>query len=265
MSIQPPGTAQSGNLGALAAGANNGVANYTGVAVGSAGMVYMGVTTDPSPEVYKGMTDREAAARKVARGTAGQPINRPIQEAVNEFYKWSPSEFAVFLKEATTLGHDTRGWTTFSPTALALWTQTVNTAAAYGAVNAAEPLTPWEVLRKTAEAANGTGARSTSVVNLTNAADAKTLVNNSLGEYLGRAATQDELDSFITTLNNVERKNPVNSSQTQRSGGTNPQMVAEEFAQSRPDAAEFTAQSQYANWLMEKVSQDPTAGVASGL
>ena len=48
-------------------------------------------------------------------------------------------------------------------------------------------------------------------------------------------------------------------------GGMNPQQAAKEFALSRKDAAEYMANTQYTDWLLEKAANDPTEGIESGL
>lgn len=113
----------------------------------------------------------------------------------------------------------------------------------------------------------GTGGASgySSVVNLTNPDDAQVLVNNSLNQYLGRDATDEERDAFLETLNRVERKNPIVSTPTSRSGGTNQQQVAKEFALSQDTAAEDTANTTYMNWMAEALMKNPNEGVVSGL
>jgi hypothetical protein len=104
-----------------------------------------------------------------------------------------------------------------------------------------------------------------SVVNLTNPDDAQVLVNNSLNQYLGRDATEEERGAFLDTLNRVERKNPIVTTKTSRSGGTNVQQVAKEFALSQETAAEDTANTTYMNWMAEALMQNPNEGVVSGL
>jgi hypothetical protein len=251
-----PGTGQmNGGTSAntqILVGGGQGLANGSnGIPVGAAQSVFMGTYTEST-------RDRPRVLSKTV----------PLQTAYNSFYEWSPAEFNFFKAQAKAMGNNVEGWTMFSPTALSVWQQAVNSAAAYGAVNPGTPLTPYDVLQKSAEAgqlAGVGGATSSTVVNLTNVADAKRFVNDSLKTYLGRQATESELDNFLSTLNSVERENPLYSSQGQRSGGTNPQVVAEEFAQSRPDSAEFTAATQYSDWLMQTIQEDTTAGVASGL
>lgn len=149
------------------------------------------------------------------------------------------------------------------------WNTMVDQAGAYQKATG-EPMTPREMAMTIAQwtkpkgEGGGSGGVST-VVNLTNPDDARVFVDNALKTYLGRAATEEESETFLSTLNKVERKNPIVSTPSSRSGGTNPQLVAQEFARSREDAAEFLASTQYTDWMMEAVRSDTTEGLASGL
>lgn len=116
-----------------------------------------------------------------------------------------------------------------------------------------------------AKSGGGGASGYSKVVDLTNPDDAQVLVNNSLNQYLGRDATEEERDVFLKTLNAVERKNPIVTTPSSRSGGTNEQQVAKEFALSRDTAAEDTANTTYMNWMAEALMKNPNEGVVSGL
>lgn len=111
----------------------------------------------------------------------------------------------------------------------------------------------------------GSGSGYSRVVSLSNAGDARVLVDNALTEYLGRAATEEESSAFLKLLNSQERANPTISTPGSQTGGVNREQVAKEFGRSRKDAAEFMADTQYMDWFMNKIVQDPTEGIASGL
>jgi hypothetical protein len=118
----------------------------------------------------------------------------------------------------------------------------------------------------------GGGPSTTVQLNLTNQSDAAVLVDQALTQYLGREATAKEKEKFWGVLNGAQQQNP-NVSQNSggqnasivNSGGVNPQQAAKEFAMSRKGAAEYMANTQYADWLFEKIAADPTEGIASGL
>jgi len=118
----------------------------------------------------------------------------------------------------------------------------------------------------------GGGPTSQTTVQLTNQSDAEVLVDQALNQYLGRQATDGERDQFWKMLNRQQMKSPTvttNSGGTNNTsmtaGGVNTQEAAKEFALSRDDAAEYMANTQYTDWLMEKIAADPTEGIASGL
>jgi len=102
-------------------------------------------------------------------------------------------------------------------------------------------------------------------VNLTNPSDAQVVVNNALQQYLGRDATEEESAAFLKTLNQLERKNPIRTTKSSRSGGVNPNEVAKEVAMADKNYAETAVNSTYMGWLLDAIQQDPTQGVASGL
>lgn len=111
----------------------------------------------------------------------------------------------------------------------------------------------------------GGAGGSSSVVNLTNPTDARTLVDNALATYLGRAATTEEAEQFLNVLNKQERANPINTTKSSRSGGVNSAQIAKDFARSQDDAAEFMADTVYMDWFMNKITGDETKEIASGL
>lgn len=84
----------------------------------------------------------------------------------------------------------------------------------------------------------GGGSTTRSIVNLTNEFDAEALVNNALGQYLGRDASEQEISEFWKKLNKKERKNPVVVTADGQSGGFNPQLAAEKFAEQDDEYAD---------------------------
>jgi hypothetical protein len=120
----------------------------------------------------------------------------------------------------------------------------------------------------------GGGGSGTNVqVRLSSQSDAEALVDQALTSYLGRQADEQERANFYKLLNRVERQNPLvtqttasgRSSSSVTTGGVNTQQVATEFALSQDDAAEYMANTQYTDWLIAKMSADPTEVIASGL
>lgn len=101
----------------------------------------------------------------------------------------------------------------------------------------------------------GGGPSTTTVrtVNITSPDAAKRLVNQAMTSYLGREATKDELDAFTRALNVKEEANPTIQTitstpsgsvmqQDQRvEGGFDQAQFTADYAQSRPDYAEYRA------------------------
>jgi len=91
----------------------------------------------------------------------------------------------------------------------------------------------------------GGGGGPTQAVNLTDPGTAKQLMNQSLQQYLGRDATPDELEKFVTALNKAEMRNPQTSvrsgSTAVSAGGFNPATFAQDYAAGMEGAGEFQA------------------------
>lgn len=119
------------------------------------------------------------------------------------------------------------------------------------------------------------------IINLTNPTEAQSFVDSALQQYLGRDATEEERGKFYEALNQLERENPViqrsrrtttpygpglqkSKGRTVQEGGINAAVVAEEFAASRPQAAETAISGQYMDWFMEKLGQDTMEGLEIG-
>lgn len=96
------------------------------------------------------------------------------------------------------------------------------------------------------------GPRKT--VTLTNEFDAEALVNGALNGYLGRDASEEEVEEFWKKLNKAEKKNPLitNSApgSTDTKGGYNSQLAAQKYAESRDDYADTQVRTTYKE-LME--------------
>ena len=141
-----------------------------------------------------------------------------------------------------------------------LWNDVVEASADSG-------LTPWQIMEQMAadvqpgavvpEPGSRTGSGGprafyNETVNLTNPEDAQILVQNALSQYLGRNATEQELAAFTKALRKEEQASPAIDQGVSGRGGTSrvttggvsaaqAQEMAKDFAQSRPDYAEFQA------------------------
>lgn len=139
-----------------------------------------------------------------------------------------------------------------------LWNDVVEAAADSG-------MTPWEIMDQMVsdvkagnvpdiggDGSGGPRAFYNKTVNLTNPEDAQILVQNALSQYLGRNATEQELAAFTKALRKEEQASPAIDQGVSGRGGTSrvttggvstaqAQEMAKDFAQSRPDYAEFQA------------------------
>jgi hypothetical protein len=93
---------------------------------------------------------------------------------------------------------------------------------------------------------------------LTDPDTAEYIVNQSLTQYLGRAASQKESAAFLKALNRHERANPTVTTPTGAAGsvatgGSNAQAYAEEYAQSRKGASEHTAAVDFLNTFLSSL------------
>ncbi len=87
----------------------------------------------------------------------------------------------------------------------------------------------------------GPGGGGSSIVTLTDPGSAAMIVDQALGSYLGRTATDQEQQAFYEALNARERANPRVQSGSTVSGGFNPQAFAQDFARSQEGVGEYQA------------------------
>jgi hypothetical protein len=109
---------------------------------------------------------------------------------------------------------------------------------------------------KLAKGVGGAGGVSVSFqksVRLTEPGSARKLVDTALGQYLGRAATPEEQKTFLKALNVQEQADPTmtksvtnsagrtSSTTSTTTGGFDPAVFAEEYAQGQEGAGEYKA------------------------
>lgn len=200
--------------------------------------------------------------------TAGAKNIYSTSQAKTAWFAMTPKQRQEWTnKVAKAIGY--RPESVSTERAQSYWNDMVQYAGAYGQAMGRD-ISPYEMMDKQIEgkkaAGGGGGAGGTRVVvNLTNPADARVLVDKALSDYLGRSATEEESAKFLSVLNQVERANPNVATQSMTSGGTNREQVAKEFGRAQEGAAEFAVASQYASWLVDSVQTDVTEGIASGL
>ena len=91
----------------------------------------------------------------------------------------------------------------------------------------------------------GGGGGTTSRVTLTNEDQAKALLDRAMTEALGRGSTEKERADFLKSLNAAERNNPyvqsISGSTVTTTGGVDPTVQAQEYAEAQQGSAEFKA------------------------
>lgn len=226
-------------------------------------MVYMGKDYESKAQQYYGSTTTAASSTAAARNQAMFSVDA----AAKHMWSMTPQERKRLGDlSSRILGYDARAyWDAQS----GKWSEAVMIAASEGG-----DVTPWDVLERAAVESVGSGGAGggggggggpSVVAQLTNPSDAQVIVDQALQSYLGRDASPKERDKFLKLLNQAEMENPRVATQTSTSGGLNSTQAAKEFAMSRKDAAEYMANTQYMDWLVDKVASDPTEGMASGL
>ena len=261
--VSPPGTGQYfGTQQPTTGGAQStsellrgaGLAGQDGNAiVGGDTTVYMG------PD-YADPTDR-----------SGRSGTMTIDQAYNEFYRLDDVQYGRLIG----LTNSMLGWDVAkAPDRLqSTWNNAVNGAAAYQKATGT-PMGPFQFLQlqvarnerlglTPGKSGGGGGVRK--VIDLTNEMDAEVLIDNALTQQLGREANDEERNTFYTALNKLAARNPVVTTQSGQTGGINKQLVAKQFAEAQPDAAEYAAASQYAQWTQDLLMKDVNFGARSGL
>jgi hypothetical protein len=208
------------------------------------------------------------------------PKTVKMSEALAEFDKWNSAKIRSFINEAVRAGLLPKDADYFQ--AKALWQDLVQEAVDKTA--AGKPMSPWDVMSFIGGDADLAGAeeegpftgtlKHKSVrTDLTDPESARALIHDVLSGTLGRRATQEELDDFVTTIASYERANPEVtitksrykdgrevSSRSTTSGGGNPAQVVREAVEETPEYASYQAAGIYFP-LLEQL----TGGVEVGL
>lgn len=120
--------------------------------------------------------------------------------------------------------------------------------------------TPWQLMEEASsgtikppdDGGSGSGGPFRNVyVDLTSETEARRLVDDTLGSYLGRRATEKEAATFYETLTKTQKDNPTIVQGYAGKGGqssvktntVDQQQLARDFARSRSDYAETTTQT----------------------
>jgi len=104
-------------------------------------------------------------------------------------------------------------------------------------------------------------------LNLTNASTAERILNDSLASYLGRRASDREIQEFVKQLNRNERFNPVETvtkgvrsqagttSTSEQTGGFDSTLFAEKWAASQEGAGEYAAATTYMDAFQQVINE----------
>ena len=152
-----------------------------------------------------------------------------IDEAKARYVTMNPQEIKRFDKAIEQL-------TGKKPTGLSnqyYWEQMIDQANVYSSATGT-PISPWEAAEllaaRSPAAPDGgayTGPTTTTyndeTVNLTNPSNARALIDNAIGSYLGRKPTGKEYRTFLQALNATEEANPqISQGVSKSSGSANP-------------------------------------------
>lgn len=252
------------------------------MADGTIGGVYPGWQTANPPgsrSVYFGTTPYKGAPGRHPGDLDPRPGPTPptdktmsADDAVGSFWTWDDAQRKAFGDHLVALGLATAADATRTPVLLAAWQDAVDAAANYYTTGK-KKVTPWDALsgmagiEGTVKGGAGSGTArsytSTSPIDLTDPLAAKALITDELSKRLGRAANAGEVSAFTNVLNNAERADRAttqtdvtangDSTTSLVSGGTlsaaSRTQMATDYAQSRPDYAEYQAAGTYLNYL----------------
>ena len=179
-----------------------------------------------------------------------QNITTPVFDLLDKVYgkgNWESKEVNDLWKYSVKQGsYAVAIYGADAPTPLELMMERIPTLAQNG-------LRPDGTLAKGVGGAGGVSVSFQKSVRLTDPGSARKLVDTALGQYLGRSATSEEQKAFLKALNVQEQAAPTmtksttntsgrsSSTSTVTTGGFDPAVFAEEYAQGKEGAGEFQA------------------------
>lgn len=239
-----------------------------------------GGSTDEEPQVFWGYESAVDDNGDPVLGRAGIESMKSMTEklvkqsdAEAEFDKWNQAKVRQFIKAAIQAGLLPRDADYFQ--AKQLWLALVSESA--DKTKAGQKMSPWDVLsfiggdprlaQREEEPKAKTVTTVDTQVNLTDPESARAMVHEVLSSTLGRRATQEELDDFVTTLKTYEKANPAVRTTTTRynkqgspvrstatvTGGGDPRAMLEEQAMETPEYASYQAAGIYFPLLMQAI------------
>ena len=246
-SILPTEGAQSAAEAALLAQlARNGVGAIPPALV--EGSVYMGAASKDRVDNF-GFT--ESKTGPIPDWLMKPDTFQSVEMASQAFWKFTPEQD----KRLSAIMEADTGYAPKSmESKKAYWENLVKLTASYTAATGDKYLSPWDMGGKIVAQSSG-GRRAgggpsvsfyeTEQVNLTNPSTARRVMDNAIGQYLGRSPDKKEYNEFLRTLNGFEEDSPTvtkgvtrnsggsaSTSKTEQStkGGVDTTQVAKEFA-----------------------------------
>lgn len=201
--------------------------------------------------------------------TQRQAMTSSYQDAVNQFYLWSPEQKQEFRAQLALAGANTEQMTDLQLSKA--WESYVAQSGAYWQNGNGRGLTPWDILamdRTNREAQGPIKSTSTSTaLDISTRQDAQAIAQSAARSLLGRDPTQAEITKLLGSLNQYERNNPrvttTESIQQPGGGGTSTstttggvsdaarQVLAQEQAKSNPEYGAYQAATTYYEAMMQ--------------
>lgn len=184
-----------------------------------------GKTEKAEPMVYLGQTSGQkvlGAGRFTSVPVTDDVV--PQSQAYQQVYAWwGTPKYQQLVEHLLSLGLIGEGDASNIQVIAAAWTEMVDISAAMGP---SKKVTPWDaaklmVSQETDGSSTSKGGTYTArSVNLTDAKTARALVDNVMSQALGRAATEEEVKAFVSTLNSAESSNPATTTTVVSDDGT---------------------------------------------
>ena len=240
MIIPSEGSVNSAEAALMAQAAMNGVSLMSGAV--SEGSVYMG---NPSKNDADNMSFTESNTGPVPNYVVDPGTYMSTELASAEFWKFTPEQdqqLSAIIKADTG----------FAPRSIdakkAYWENLVKLTSSYTAATGDKMESPWDMgARVVAQSSGGAtpgGGPSvnfyeTEQVNLTNPSTARKVMDDAIGQYLGRAPDKKEYDEFLKTLNGFQEDSPtITKGVTRNSGGSNSTTNTQQSTEGGVDAGQ---------------------------
>ena len=240
MIIPSQGSVNSSEAALMAQAAMNGVSLMAGAV--SEGSGYMG---NSSKNDADNMSFTESNTGPVPNYVVDPGTYMSTELASAEFWKFTPEQdqqLSAIIKADTG----------FAPKSIedkkTYWENLVKLTSSYTAATGDKMESPWDMgARVVAQSSGGAtpgGGPSVSFyeteqVNLTNPSTARKVMDDAIGQYLGRAPDKKEYDEFLKTLNGFQEDSPsITKGVTRNSGGSNSTVNTKQSTEGGVDAGQ---------------------------